>query len=92
MLYRSIKYFSEALRVTNFYNLCEQVRLGTANNSDTLVQLGKLMNESHDSLQKLYECSHENLDEIVQISRTVALGSRLTGAGYVFMECYYPSR
>ncbi|XP_044731941.1 N-acetylgalactosamine kinase isoform X2 [Chrysoperla carnea] len=79
---RSLHVYEEALRVTTFYNLCEQVRLGTANNSDTLVQLGKLMNESHDSLQKLYECSHENLDEIVQISRTVALGSRLTGAGW----------
>lgn len=43
--------------------------------------LSQLMRQSHDSLQKLYECSHENLDELVKLSDEFGVGARLTGAG-----------
>ena len=50
---------------------------------DTLKKLGQLMSQSHESLQKLYECSHNFLDVLVQMGEGKSLGSRLTGAGYV---------
>lgn len=44
--------------------------------------IGKLMSESHNSLRDLYECSHSQLDRLVELSRDLTLGSRLTGAGW----------
>lgn len=44
--------------------------------------LGKLMLESHESLRDLYECSHPQLDKLVDLSREYTLGTRLTGAGW----------
>ncbi len=46
--------------------------------------LGRLMNESHDSLRDDYEVSCAELDLLVEAARGVAgaLGSRLTGAGF----------
>lgn len=49
---------------------------------DTLHRLGRLMYESHESLRDNYECSHPRLDEIVELSRDLAYGARLTGAGW----------
>lgn len=48
------------------------------------VQFGRLMNESHDSLQNDYEVSSKELDTLVAAAREVdgVLGSRLTGAGF----------
>lgn len=41
------------------------------------------MTESHESLRDLYECSHPQLDRLVEISHNgSALGARLTGAGW----------
>lgn len=40
------------------------------------------MFESHESLRDLYECSHPQLDRLVALSRNLALGARLTGAGW----------
>jgi galactokinase len=48
-----------------------------------LVRLGQLMFASHESCSKLYQCSHPQLDELVELSRKHgALGARLTGAGW----------
>lgn len=41
------------------------------------------MRESHRSLQEQYECSHSNLNKLVEISDNFGVGARLTGAGYV---------
>lgn len=49
-----------------------------------LAQLGRLMNESHQSLSEDYQVSCDALDRITQISRDsgYALGARMTGAGF----------
>lgn len=49
-----------------------------------LEELGRLMNESHDSLRDDYEVSCSQLDLLVDTARSVdgVLGSRLTGAGF----------
>lgn len=69
--------FEEATRVKHFKMVCD-------NMTDTAVlDLGRLMNESHYSCRDLYECSHPNLDDLVKIALDAgALGSRLTGAGW----------
>ncbi|XP_015511364.1 galactokinase [Neodiprion lecontei] len=50
----------------------------------SFVKFGQLMNESHDSLQKDYEVSSQELDSLVSAAREIrgVLGSRLTGAGF----------
>ncbi len=49
-----------------------------------VVQLGRLMNESHDSLRDLYEVSIPELDAIVSLARHVegVYGARMTGGGF----------
>lgn len=49
-----------------------------------LVQFGRLMNGSHDSLRDLYEVTGAELDAMVEAARQVpgVLGSRMTGAGF----------
>lgn len=49
---------------------------------DAIDQLSELMSKSHHSLKTLYECSHPNLDKIVDISHDFGVGARLTGAGW----------
>lgn len=75
----NLKYLSiylESIRVAKFRKL--------ANNNGSISELGKLMRESHTSLQELYECSHEQLNELVEISDHLGTPARLTGAGLVF--------
>lgn len=52
-----------------------------ATKTDNVDELGKLMRESHLSLNELYECSHENLNRLVDISDRFGVNARLTGAG-----------
>jgi hypothetical protein len=56
---------SEANRVLTFKQVCD------SNTSDRLETLGELMNQSHNSCAKLYECSSEQLDELTDICRSV---------------------
>ena len=46
--------------------------------------LGRLMNESHESLRNDYEVSSDKLDAMVQLAREQpgCLGARMTGAGF----------
>ncbi|KAJ8736607.1 hypothetical protein PYW08_007263 [Mythimna loreyi] len=53
---------------------------GDAN--DIINVLGNLMSSSHESLKELYECSHDNLDRLVSMSKEINVNSRLTGAGW----------
>lgn len=79
---RAVHVYEEASRVWQFKDVCEGVR-GTLPPSEQLSMLGKLMNDSHTSCRDLYECSHPDLDRLVEISlQAGALGSRLTGAGW----------
>ncbi|GBP29039.1 N-acetylgalactosamine kinase [Eumeta japonica] len=59
-------------------------RIGNSENKDDYISeiLGTLLSESHFSLKTLYECSHENLDLLVEISKDMGIHSRLTGAGW----------
>uniref|UniRef100_A0A6P7FQG6 N-acetylgalactosamine kinase-like n=1 Tax=Diabrotica virgifera virgifera TaxID=50390 RepID=A0A6P7FQG6_DIAVI len=75
---RALHVFHEALRVKTFIETCKQHSGG----GDVLPVLGRLMSESHESLRDLYECSHPQLDRLVEISKEYTLGTRLTGAGW----------
>lgn len=52
--------------------------------SGDLTTLGRLMNESHDSLRDDYEVTGRELDTLVEEARKIrgVLGSRMTGAGF----------
>ena len=53
-------------------------------NKGDLVEFGKLMTASHESLRDLYEVSCEELDTLVESALSIdgVLGSRMTGAGF----------
>lgn len=66
---------SEAARVDSFRRACED--------GSGVARLGELMNESQASCKDDYECSTEELDQMVGIAREAgAAGARLTGAGW----------
>jgi galactokinase len=60
------------------------LRAITALNEGDIVEFGKLMNESHDSLRDDYEVTGKELDTLVEEARKVdgTIGSRMTGAGF----------
>lgn len=64
---------------------CERVRnaVEALKNGD-IVELGKLLNESHYSLRDLYEVTGKELDALSAFARNEAecLGSRMIGAGF----------
>ncbi|CAH1980794.1 unnamed protein product [Acanthoscelides obtectus] len=77
---RALHVCEEALRVKEFHETClESSRSGE---EETLTTLGRLMSESHRSLDSLYECSHARLNELVDASKAYVYGARLTGAGW----------
>jgi len=70
--------FSEALRVHQFKRICD-----SEHNDNTIVKLGLLMDGSHWSCSKGYQCSSTELDALTDVARSSgAFGSRLTGAGW----------
>ena len=82
---RAMHVYQEVARVEDFVQLCKlsQVQGDVNGDQDLLHSLGNLMNQSHESCKYLYECSCDELDELVAVARkNGALGSRLTGAGW----------
>ena len=64
---------------------CERVNLAVeALKSGDIVELGRLLNESHYSLRDLYEVTGIELDTLSELARkeTDCLGSRMIGAGF----------
>ncbi|PAV85666.1 hypothetical protein WR25_08272 [Diploscapter pachys] len=71
---RGLHVYGEASRVDQFHRACE---------AGDLNLMGKLLDEGHQSLSKLYEASTEVMDEMVGFCKDQgALGARLTGAGW----------
>ena len=66
---RALHVFSEAQRVYDFEAACQEDK--------GLEKLGQLMFASHDSCRDQYECSHPQLDRLVELSRQLgAKGAR----------------
>ncbi|KAG1750903.1 ribosomal protein S5 domain 2-type protein [Suillus lakei] len=62
--------FEEALRVLQFREITEDFKLQT---------LGKLMNDSHESCNKQFDCSHPKVNDLVRVARS--FGEVETGRG-----------
>jgi galactokinase len=72
-------------RATHVIEENDRVKLAAkALDADDLLAFGKLMYASHDSLQNLYEVSGQELDAVVEYSKTDpnVAGARMTGAGF----------
>lgn len=74
-LTQSTVFFPESIRVKTFVEVAQSPTDGTIH------LMKKLMRQSHESLRSLYECSHPNLDQLVELSDKLGVGARLTGAG-----------
>lgn len=75
---RTLHVFSESHRVFRFQEICE-----SGADETKLKDLGALMCQSHESCDKLYDCSCPELNELQQTCvQAGAYGSRLTGAGW----------
>ncbi|KAI8476482.1 MAG: ribosomal protein S5 domain 2-type protein [Monoraphidium minutum] len=76
---RAAHVYAEADRVYAFRAATE----GGGDAGEAMARLGALMDASHASCSKLYECSCPELDALVEMAKGAgALGSRLTGAGW----------
>ncbi len=76
---RALHVFSEAGRVHAFKEVCDT---SAGDDRQRLQQLGALMDASHASCSKLFECSCPELEELVGVAKGAgAIGARLTG-GY----------
>jgi N-acetylgalactosamine kinase len=73
-------FYLESIRVERFREHANAA--DEDDEEDVIDQLSELMNKSHHSLKTLYECSHKNLDKLVDISHDMGVGARLTGAGW----------
>lgn len=72
-------------RAKHVVNECERVRLAvSAMKTGDIESLGKLLNESHASLSKLYEVTGKELDALAEAaqSHSACVGSRMTGGGF----------
>ena len=79
---RAVHVFTEAARVLKFCDLCRHTDWAVAGN-DKLLQLGRWMSDSHESLRTQYNCSCVEMDELVECCMSGgAVGARLTGAGW----------
>lgn len=78
-LYKRAKHVvEESLRVLKFRDTCL-----SPPKENALEALGELMNASQTSCAKQFECSCDELDDLVSVARSAgAVGSRLTGAGW----------
>nr|XP_031827886.1 N-acetylgalactosamine kinase isoform X2 [Nomia melanderi] len=77
---RASHVYQEADRVVKFRRVSEDNGIAE---EEKLRQMGSLMSQSHASLQKLYECSHPEVDALVEKAVNCgALGARMTGAGW----------
>ena len=72
-------------RIQHVIYECDRVKKSaeTLRNNE-IIEFGKLMNESHDSLRYKYEVTCPELDFVVQEGRKIegVLGIRMTGAGF----------
>mmetsp|Transcript_22161 Transcript_22161/g.66139 ORF Transcript_22161/g.66139 Transcript_22161/m.66139 type:complete len:506 (-) Transcript_22161:65-1582(-) len=76
---RALHVFDEAQRVRDFKAVCD----GDEPADVKLSKLGALMNASHDSCAKLYDCTCPELEQLTTAGRAAgAFGARLTGAGW----------
>lgn len=64
----------ESIRVERF---CETSANADDDDEDAIDKLSSLMCQSHQSLDTLYECSHPNLDKLVDLSEELGVGARL---------------
>lgn len=74
---RALHVYNEVNRVLQMQSIDSSIE----NDKKTEI-VGKLLNESHESLKELYECSCDELDKLVELSNLHgAKGAKLTGAG-----------
>ncbi|XP_046587298.1 N-acetylgalactosamine kinase isoform X1 [Neodiprion lecontei] len=77
---RALHVFQEAARVIEFREINQR---DGKSDKERLRHLGHLMTQSHVSLDQMYECSHPELNRLVEDAMECgALGARLTGAGW----------
>jgi galactokinase len=87
LLYKRVRHvFEEALRVLQVVRICRggsgsKASADGGEKAETDVEIvGRLMNESHASCRDLYECSNDELNELVDVCRRAgSVGSRLSG-------------
>ncbi len=72
-------------RAQHVVNECERVRLAVqAMQSGNILELGRLLNASHQSLKDLYEVTGKELDSLAAAAQAhpACVGSRMTGGGF----------
>ena len=72
-------------RVKHVVDECERVKLATvAMTRGDVVELGRLLNASHQSLERLYEVTGKELDALAHTAQShpACVGSRMTGGGF----------
>ena len=92
---RAMHVFGEAKRVYDFKGICDDNQTsmnGTNSVKDELplAMLGQLMFASHESCDNMYDCSHPQLNTLVNLSKKHgALGARYGGFKVIFHPILY---